>query len=63
MIYRWLAESKEMAPPSDIGFTLADYNRLLRENQSLKEIVAEKELELRVKEALFKKTTYPSKSG
>jgi len=44
MIYRWLTESKEMnAKQSSNSISLADYNRLLRENQALKEIVAEKE--------------------
>ena len=40
-----------------------DYHRLLRENQALKEIVAEKELEIRVKDALLKKTTLNIKNG
>jgi transposase-like protein len=63
MIYRWLVESKETtAKPSSNGISLADYNRLLKENQALKEIVAEKELEIRVKDALLKKTVHQSKS-
>jgi transposase-like protein len=63
MIYRWLSDTKATTTVSDsTGVSLADFNRLLRENQSLKELVAEKVLELRVKDALLKKTTYQSKS-
>ena len=63
MIYRWLGESKATTEKqSSNGISLADYNRLLRENQALKEIVAEKELEIRVKDALLKKTVYQNKS-
>lgn len=63
MIYRWVGESKQATNSSESkGVSLAEYNRLLRENQSLKELVAEKVLELRVKDALLKKTIYPNKS-
>ena len=40
-----------------------EYHRLLRENQALKELVAEKELEIRIKDALLKKTSPLNKSG
>jgi transposase-like protein len=64
MIYRWLSDAKDTTTVSDSkGVSVAEYNRLLRENQSLKELVAEKVLELRIKDALLKKTTYQSKSG
>lgn len=64
MIYRWLSDTNQTTTVSDSkGISVAEYNRLLRENQSLKELVAEKVLELRVKDALLKKTTYQSKSG
>ena len=36
---------------------------ILRENQALKELVAEKELEIRVKDALLKKTVHQNKNG
>jgi hypothetical protein len=45
------------------GISRAEYHHLLRENQLLKELVAEKELEIRVKDALLKKTVYQNKSG
>lgn len=63
MIYRWVRESKQATNSSDSkGVSQSEYNRILRENQSLKELVAEKVLELRVKDALLKKTIYPNKS-
>lgn len=63
MIYRW--QSIKDAPKTEGQSIIcrADYHRLLRENQLLKELVAEKELEIRVKDALLKKTVHQNKSG
>lgn len=59
-IYRWLAlfESEGNKGLSE-GFQLnkeREFLRLQRENQSFKEIIAEKELEIRIKDALLKKS-------
>lgn len=64
MIYRWASQfDKTKEEPSSVSSKDLDYYRLLRENQALKEIVAEKELEIRVKNALLKKTTLNTKNG
>lgn len=63
MIYRWVSQFDEKKEPTSAPTKDLDYQRLLRENQSLKEIVAEKELEIRVKDALLKKTTLNTKNG
>lgn len=61
MIYRWESESKQATNSSNSTVVcLAEYNRL--ENQSLKELVAEKVLELRVKDALLKKRHIPTRA-
>jgi transposase-like protein len=60
LIYRWVLQfDQTKKEPS----SSSDYQRLVRENQALKEIVAEKELEIRVKDALLKKTTFHPASG
>ena len=61
MVYRWLANQQKQHPQEAIAW--ADYHHLLRQNQALKELVAEKELEIRVKDALLKKTTLTPRSG
>ena len=64
MIYRWASDSSS-ASVKEVESTISskEYHRLLRENQALKELVAEKELEIRIKDALLKKTSPLSKSG
>ncbi|MBB3842009.1 transposase-like protein [Runella defluvii] len=56
MIYRWHWHSMRGEPKTEVqsGISQAEYHHLLRENQLLKELVAEKELEIRVKDALLK---------
>lgn len=63
MVYRW--QSCKVEPKTEVkgGISRPEYHRLLRENQLLKELVAEKELEIRVKDALLKKTIHQNKSG
>jgi transposase-like protein len=63
MIYRWVSQFDETTKEQTSSSRDLDYHRLLRENQALKEIVAEKELEIRVKDALLKKTTLNTKNG
>jgi len=63
MIYRWQSMKGEPKTEGQSGISRAEYHHLLRENQLLKELVAEKELEIRVKDALLKKTVYQNKSG
>ena len=63
MIYRWQSMRGEPKTEVQSGISRAEYHHLLRENQLLKELVAEKELEIRVKDALLKKTLYQNKSG
>lgn len=63
-IYRWLSlfESEGDNGLSD-GFKLdneKELSRLKRENQAYKEIIAEKELEIRIKDALLKKSLLKS---
>jgi transposase-like protein len=64
MIYRWLSNSNESSKQTQSrSISDSEYHRLLRENQALKELVAEKELEIRVKDALLKKTVHQNKNG
>jgi transposase-like protein len=63
MIYRWVSQFNDKKESTATASKDLDYHRLLRENQALKEIVAEKELEIRVKDALLKKTTLNIKNG
>ncbi len=62
MIYRWITQFDETKTERPSVFKDSDYSRLLKENQALKEIVAEKELEIRVKDALLKKTKFLTKN-
>ena len=65
MIYRWekqlLANARLVTTKSEI--CPDEYKRLLKENQVLKELVAEKELALKIKEELLKKTILHSRTG
>ena len=64
MIYRWASDfSSASVKEVETSISSKEYHRLLRENQALKELVAEKELEIRIKDALLKKTSPLSKSG
>lgn len=64
MIYRWASElSPSVLKEVETTILSKEYHRLLRENQALKELVAEKELEIRIKDALLKKTSPLNKSG
>jgi transposase-like protein len=64
MIYRWATDSLPAAvQETQAAISSKEYHRLLRENQALKELVAEKELEIRIKDALLKKTSPLNKSG
>jgi transposase-like protein len=60
MIYRW---EKQLLSATNAAISPDEYKRLLRENQALKELVAEKELALKIKEELLKKTVLHSKTG
>jgi transposase-like protein len=64
VIYRWVNQEKLATEKPDTGgsFYKHEYHRLLVENQSLKEIVAEKELAIRIKEALLKKSQSQTKN-
>lgn len=64
MIYRWASDSSSASVKEvETSVSSKEYHRLLRENQALKELVAEKELEIRIKDALLKKTSPLNKSG
>ncbi|WP_298348286.1 transposase [Runella sp.] len=63
MVYRWQSSKDEIKTEAKSGISRAEYHHLLRENQLLKELVAEQELEIRVKDALLKKTIHQNKSG
>jgi transposase-like protein len=63
MIYRWVSQFDDKKESVSTAIKSVDYQRILRENQLLKEIVAEKELEIRVKDALLKKTIFNTKNG
>lgn len=64
MIYRWATDSAPAAlQQAQTVISSKEYHHLLRENQALKELVAEKELEIRIKDALLKKTSPLNKSG
>lgn len=64
MIYRWAAACSPAAvKEAESVVSSKEYHRLVRENQALKELVAEKELEIRIKDALLKKTSPLNKSG
>ena len=58
-IYRWLSLFESQGSDGLLdGLTLdkdIEIQRLLRENQAFKEIIAEKELEIRIKDTLLKK--------
>ena len=43
--------------------SIAAYKKLMLENQRLKEIVADKELEIKINAELLKKKTYPKLTG
>ena len=64
MIYRWASDLPSAAVKEvETVISSKEYHRLLRENQALKELVAEKELGIRIKDALLKKTSPLNKSG
>ena len=58
VIYRWTKQEQtdSSKSDSDSSFYKKAYYRLSTENQALKELVAEKELAIRVKDALLKKS-------
>ena len=45
------------------SFSAADYKKLMIENQRLKELVADKELELKINAELLKKNSFPKTKG
>ena len=60
-VYKWLAAYEEhgesgLSPKKKPSEESEELRRLRRENQQLKELVAEKELRLRIKEELLKKS-------
>jgi transposase-like protein len=59
-IHTWIntfSESNEKESKySSSKVNLSEYHRLMRENKELKELVAEKELALKIKDALLKKS-------
>jgi putative transposase len=61
MVYRWRdkveALGEEGLGPSDKTEMGRELDRLARENRALKEIIAEKELKLRIQDALLQKKT------
>ena len=69
MIYRWLYNSNELSKKTQSrSISDSEYDRLLRENQALKETVAEKKTVRRcdlksVSRMLFKKTVHQNKNG
>jgi transposase-like protein len=63
MIYRWIREqTSATSSNTSVDIYKKEYYRLLQENQSLKELVAEKELALRIKDSLLKKTIFQNKT-
>lgn len=64
LIYRWANQEKTNSSKldSDSNFYKKEFHRLTIENQSLKELVAEKELAIRIKDTLLKKSQSQSKN-
>lgn len=59
-ITQWRRHFEEEVPvedPTSDSAARLELRRLRQENQQLKELVAEKELEIRIKDSLLKKTT------
>ncbi len=65
-VYRWIDKYETQGLPGlGVYVRQADpeLDNLKRENQALKELLAEKELALRIKDALLKKTELRTKNG